>query len=90
MFVISESSLCKIVCLFMFVLSILATQLYKLMYLYDYVKHIIFVTGNVYFTNAFDVEVYIEVMRLNGKYRKVLLRESRGQPRSIAVNPIKR
>ena len=49
-----------------------------------------FWTGNIYFTNAFAVEVYIEVMRLDGSYRKVLLRESRGQPRSIAVNPIKR
>lgn len=47
-------------------------------------------TGNVYFTNTFDVEVFIEVMRLDGAYRKVLLRESQGQPRAVAVDPIKR
>ncbi|XP_035827354.1 low-density lipoprotein receptor-related protein 2 [Aplysia californica] len=51
---------------------------------------IILCAGNIYFTNAFDVEVFIEVMRLDGSYRKVLQRESQGQPRSIAVNPIKR
>ncbi|CAG5126006.1 unnamed protein product, partial [Candidula unifasciata] len=48
------------------------------------------IAGNVYFTNTFDVEVFIEVMRLDGAYRKVLLRESQGQPRAVAVNPIKR
>ncbi|XP_059178824.1 low-density lipoprotein receptor-related protein 2-like isoform X2 [Physella acuta] len=48
------------------------------------------IAGNIYFTNAFDVEVFIEVMRLDGTFRKVLVRESQGQPRSLAVNPIKR
>lgn len=47
-------------------------------------------TGNIYFTNAFDVEVFIEVIRLDGAFRKVILKEPQGQPRSIAVNPIKR
>ncbi|GFR69842.1 low-density lipoprotein receptor-related protein 2-like, partial [Elysia marginata] len=48
------------------------------------------IAGNIYFTNAFDVEVFVEVMRLDGTFRKVLIRESQGQPSAIAVNPLKR
>ncbi|GFN87816.1 low-density lipoprotein receptor-related protein [Plakobranchus ocellatus] len=48
------------------------------------------IAGNIYFTNAFDVEVFIEVMRLDGTFRKVLVRESQGQPSAIVVNPLKR
>ncbi|XP_076440226.1 low-density lipoprotein receptor-related protein 2-like [Babylonia areolata] len=46
--------------------------------------------GNIYFTNSFDVEVFIEVARVDGTQRKVIIRESQGSPASIAVNPIKR
>ncbi|KAK7113108.1 hypothetical protein V1264_012457 [Littorina saxatilis] len=48
------------------------------------------IAGNIYFTNSFDVEVFIEVARLDGTKRKVIVRESQGSPASIAVNPIKR
>ncbi|RUS81822.1 hypothetical protein EGW08_010414, partial [Elysia chlorotica] len=48
------------------------------------------IAGNIYFTNAYDVEVFLEVMRLDGTYRKVLLRESQSQPSAVAVNPLKR
>uniref|UniRef100_A0A2C9KAN0 EGF-like domain-containing protein n=1 Tax=Biomphalaria glabrata TaxID=6526 RepID=A0A2C9KAN0_BIOGL len=48
------------------------------------------IAGNIYFTNVFDVEVYIEVIKLDGAHRKVLVKESQGQPRALAVNPIKR
>ena len=47
-------------------------------------------SGNIYFTNSFDVEVFIEVARIDGSMRKVIVRESQGSPASIAVNPIKR
>lgn len=48
------------------------------------------IAGNIYFTNSFDVEVFIEVARLDGSMRKVIVRESQGSPSAIAVNPIKR
>jgi hypothetical protein len=50
----------------------------------------LFLLGNIYFTNSFDVEVFIEVARLDGSSRKVIVRESQGSPSAIAVNPIKR
>ena len=49
-----------------------------------------FLPGNIYFTNSFDVEVFIEVARIDGSMRKVIVRESQGSPSAIAVNPIKR
>ncbi|KAK7507961.1 hypothetical protein BaRGS_00000926, partial [Batillaria attramentaria] len=48
------------------------------------------IAGNIYFTNSFDVEVFIEVARVNGSHRKVIVRESHGSPAGVAVNPIKR
>uniref|UniRef100_T1IUN7 EGF-like domain-containing protein n=1 Tax=Strigamia maritima TaxID=126957 RepID=T1IUN7_STRMM len=48
------------------------------------------VAGNMYFTNVFPQETYIEVSRLDGKNRLVLLKTSSDQPREIVVNPIKR
>jgi hypothetical protein len=50
----------------------------------------LFLPGNIYFTNSFDVEVFIEVAHLDGSNRKVIVRESQGSPSAIAVNPIKR
>jgi len=47
-------------------------------------------TENVYFTNAFSDHTYVEVSRLDGSYRTVLLKTTDDQPRVMAVNPIKR
>ena len=48
------------------------------------------VAGNLYFTNVFPHETYIEVCWLNGSHRLVLLRTTTDAPREIAINPIKR
>ncbi|XP_014344907.1 low-density lipoprotein receptor-related protein 2a [Latimeria chalumnae] len=45
------------------------------------------VAGNLYFTNAFLTETYIEVLRLNTSYRKVLLKTTMDMPRHIVVDP---
>lgn len=46
--------------------------------------------GNLYFTNVFPHETYIEVCSLNGANRMVLLKTTTDSPREIAVDPIKR
>lgn len=46
--------------------------------------------GNLYFTNVFPHETYIEVARLDGSKRMELLRSTKESPRELAVNPIKR
>ncbi|XP_028846293.1 low-density lipoprotein receptor-related protein 2a isoform X3 [Denticeps clupeoides] len=43
--------------------------------------------GNLYFTNAFLTETYIEVVRLNTSYRRVLLKTQVDMPRHIVVDP---
>ncbi|XP_071103874.1 low-density lipoprotein receptor-related protein 2-like [Haliotis cracherodii] len=48
------------------------------------------IAQNIYFTNAFAVETFIEVSRLNGSHRRVIVKSQHGSPRAIAVNPIKR
>ncbi|XP_077869877.1 low-density lipoprotein receptor-related protein 2-like [Saccoglossus kowalevskii] len=48
------------------------------------------IAGNLYFTNAFESETYIEVCRLDGSYRLVLLKTVEDLPRAIAVNPVKK
>lgn len=48
------------------------------------------IAGNLYFTNVFPHETYIEVAHLDGKNRMVLLKTTTDAPREIAVNPIKR
>ncbi|XP_069081387.1 low-density lipoprotein receptor-related protein 2 [Pleurodeles waltl] len=45
------------------------------------------VAGNIYFTNAFLTETFIEVLRLNTSYRRVLLKTSIDMPRHIVVDP---
>ncbi|KAG2459291.1 LRP2 protein, partial [Polypterus senegalus] len=45
------------------------------------------VAGNLYFTNAFLTETYIEVVRLNTSYRRILLKTMVDMPRHIAVDP---
>ncbi|XP_043910917.1 low-density lipoprotein receptor-related protein 2-like [Protopterus annectens] len=45
------------------------------------------VAGNLYFTNAFDTQTYIEVLRVNTTYRLVLLKSTEDRPHDIAVSP---
>ena len=48
------------------------------------------IAGNLYFTNVFPHETYIEVAHLDGSNRLVLVKTTTDAPREIAVNPIKR
>ncbi|KAG1701225.1 Low-density lipoprotein receptor-related protein 2 [Nymphon striatum] len=48
------------------------------------------ITENMYFTNVFPHETFIEVSSLDGNNRMVLLKTTTDSPREIAVNPIKR
>ncbi|XP_060535234.1 low-density lipoprotein receptor-related protein 2 [Cylas formicarius] len=48
------------------------------------------IAGNLYFTNVFPHENYLEVARLDGSHRKVLVKTTTDAPRELAVNPIKR
>ncbi|XP_014669426.1 PREDICTED: low-density lipoprotein receptor-related protein 2-like isoform X2 [Priapulus caudatus] len=48
------------------------------------------IAGNVYFTNAGSRFTYLEVMKLNGSDRTVLLSTQVDEPRQIAVNPVQR
>lgn len=48
------------------------------------------IAGNMYFTNVFPHETYIEVCWLDGTNRMVLVKTTTDAPREIAVNPIKR
>lgn len=48
------------------------------------------IAGNLYFTNVFPHETFIEVSHLDGKNRMVLVKTTTDAPREIAVNPIKR
>uniref|UniRef100_A0A4W4GUH3 Low-density lipoprotein receptor-related protein 2 n=1 Tax=Electrophorus electricus TaxID=8005 RepID=A0A4W4GUH3_ELEEL len=43
--------------------------------------------GNLYFTNAFLTETFIEVIRLNTSFRRVLLKTQVDMPRHIVVDP---
>uniref|UniRef100_A0A8C9SXP4 Low-density lipoprotein receptor-related protein 2 n=1 Tax=Scleropages formosus TaxID=113540 RepID=A0A8C9SXP4_SCLFO len=43
--------------------------------------------GNLYFTNAFLTETYVEVIRLNTTFRRVLLKTTVDMPRHIIVDP---
>ncbi|XP_048809593.1 low-density lipoprotein receptor-related protein 2 isoform X5 [Lagopus muta] len=45
------------------------------------------VAGNLYFTNAFLTETFVEVLRLNTTYRRVLLKTTIDMPRHIVVDP---
>ncbi|XP_039499245.1 low-density lipoprotein receptor-related protein 2 isoform X1 [Drosophila santomea] len=48
------------------------------------------VAGNMYFTNVYPHENYVEVCWLDGSNRKVLVKTTTDAPRELAVNPIKR
>ena len=48
------------------------------------------ITGNMYFTNVFLHETYVEVSSLDGSNRMELIRTNKESPRELAVNPIKR
>ncbi|TMS22383.1 Low-density lipoprotein receptor-related protein 2 [Larimichthys crocea] len=45
------------------------------------------VAGNLYFTNAFDSETFLEVLAINTTYRMILLKSSQDRPRDVAVSP---
>lgn len=48
------------------------------------------VAGNLYFTNVFPHENYVEVTWLDGTNRRTLVKTTTDAPRELAVNPIKR
>ncbi|XP_065212523.1 low-density lipoprotein receptor-related protein 2 isoform X2 [Planococcus citri] len=48
------------------------------------------IAGNLYFTNVFPHENYVEVCWLDGSMRKVLVKTTTDSPKELAVNPIKR
>ncbi|XKL63596.1 hypothetical protein PGB90_005960 [Kerria lacca] len=48
------------------------------------------IAGNLYFTNVFPHENYVEVSWLDGSMRKVLVKTTIDSPKELAVNPIKR
>ncbi|XP_043484789.1 low-density lipoprotein receptor-related protein 2 [Leptopilina heterotoma] len=48
------------------------------------------IAGNVYFANVFPHDNYVQVCRLDGSNRKVLVKTTTDAPRELAVNPIKR
>lgn len=43
--------------------------------------------GNLYFTNAFESETFLEVLAINTTYRMILLKSSQDKPRDVAVSP---
>lgn len=51
-----------------------------------YFSHL-FSSGNLYFTNAFESETYLEVLAINTTYRMILLKSFQDQPRDLAVSP---
>lgn len=48
------------------------------------------IAGNLYFTNVFPHENYLEVCWLDGSNRMVLVKTTTDAPRELAVNPLKR
>ncbi|XP_046609747.1 low-density lipoprotein receptor-related protein 2 isoform X1 [Neodiprion virginianus] len=48
------------------------------------------VAGNLYFSNVFPHENYVEVCWLDGSNRKILVKTTTDAPRELAVNPIKK
>lgn len=48
------------------------------------------IAGNMYFTNVFPHENYVEVCWLDGSMRKVLVKTTTDAPKELAVNPVKR
>ena len=48
------------------------------------------IAGNLYFSNVFPHDNYVEVCRLDGSHRKVVVKTTIDTPRELAVNPIRR
>jgi low density lipoprotein-related protein 2 len=48
------------------------------------------IANQLYFTNAFPHETYLEVCKLDGSFRKILVKKTTDSPREIVVNPVKR
>lgn len=43
--------------------------------------------GNLYFTNVFESQTYLEVLAINTSFRMILLKSTNDQPRDLAVSP---
>ena len=50
----------------------------------------LYISENLYFTNAQSEDTYVEVSRLDASYRLILYVAENEKPQAIAVNPIKR
>ncbi|XP_057682782.1 low-density lipoprotein receptor-related protein 2 [Corythoichthys intestinalis] len=48
------------------------------------------VANNLYFTNAFESETFLEVQAINTSYRLILFKSVHDRPRDLAVNPKQR
>lgn len=48
------------------------------------------IANNMYFTNVFPHETFVEVSWLDGTNRMVLKSDTKDSPRELAVNPVKR
>lgn len=48
------------------------------------------IANNLYFTNVFSHETYVEVSWLDGTNRMVLRKLIKDAPRELAINPVKR
>lgn len=48
------------------------------------------IAGNLYFTNVFPHENYLEVCWIDGSNRKILIKTTADAPKELAVNPIKK
>uniref|UniRef100_A0A671UNK4 Low density lipoprotein receptor-related protein 2b n=1 Tax=Sparus aurata TaxID=8175 RepID=A0A671UNK4_SPAAU len=45
------------------------------------------IAGNLYFTNVFESQTYLEVLAINTSFRMILLKSTNDQPRDLAVSP---
>ena len=50
----------------------------------------LYISENLYFTNAQSEDTYVEVSRLDASFRLILYVAENEKPQAIAVNPIKR
>lgn len=45
------------------------------------------IAGNLYFTNVFEGETFLEVVSINTTHRLILIKSSQDEPRDLAVSP---
>lgn len=48
------------------------------------------ISKQIYFTNAFPHETFLEICNLEGGFRKILSKKNSDNPRELAVNPVKK